>query len=138
MAQFDLTYSLDSTNSTLNISEDGVYSLTIKEDFPESYILVAADASFTSIYNQTAEEKFRYIIIYNEDAVNSARIQVDNGGTDGSINYECLPLSFVMIPSYIQGFSLNFADEDIVFFPIDTIGAFGDGADVDLQIVKIK
>jgi len=134
MAQYDSTYSIDGIDSTLNVSEDGLNSITIQKDAPDSFNMTATTAAEVTVLDNL-DGDFRYVLIFNLDTQNSVRIRTFITGSS-TIDEECIFGLPILIPArQFWGDAIAVAR---VLSSAESIKAQGIGFDVDIQVYFIK
>ena len=134
MAQFDLTYSVDSIDSSLNVSEDGIYSITIESDAPEGFNFVATQAAEVTVLDNL-DGDFQYVLIFNEDPTNFIRVRSFLTG-DYTIDEQCNAGQPIIIPTrQYWGDATAVAN---VLVNAESIKVQADTADVNIKVYLIK
>ena len=137
MGTIDLTYSINGVSgNNINVSEDGLFSLTIPSDSVESYNFSAISASESVLISGSTVEEFKYVIIVNIDATNSVRVRTKITGAD-TIDEEILAGRPLIIPSRLFKVQIP-SGTDISMDLLDVISVQGIGGDVDLKVFHIK
>lgn len=134
MAQYDSTYSLDGIDSSLNISEDGLHSITIQKDAPEAFNMVATTAAEVTVLDNL-DGDFKYVLIFNLDTQNNVRIRTFKAG-DYTIDEECVFGLPILIPARQYWGDATAAARELV--SAESIKAQGIGFDVNIQVYFIK
>ena len=134
MAQYDSTYSIDGVDSTLNVSEDGLHSITIQKDAPEVFNMVATSVGEVTVLDNL-DGDFKYVLIFNQDTENNVRIRTFISG-GATIDEECAFGLPILIPSR-QYWGDNTAVARVLS-SAESIKAQGIGFDVNIQVYFIK
>ena len=134
MAQYDLTYSIDGIDSTLNVSEDGVYSTTIESDSPEGFNFVATQAAEVTVLDNL-DGDFQYVVIFNLDATNFIRVRSFLTG-DYTIDEQCNAGFPIIIPTRQYWGDSTAVTNTLV--NAESIKVQADTADVNIKVYLIK
>ena len=133
MAQFDSTYSIDGIDSTLNVSEDGINSITIESDSPEAYNFTVPLSETVIVDNIGGN--FKYIMILNLDDQNDLRIRTFLTG-DITIDEPLFAGGVMLIPSrQYWGGSTAAARE---FVSAESIKAVAAGFPINIKVIFVK